>query len=46
MAGQWNVTEVRNPQKIRIHFEYDALDRRTAKIVNTKIYRYVWDGMH
>ncbi|WP_430876356.1 RHS repeat domain-containing protein [Gilliamella sp. G0441] len=35
---------VRNPQGKWIRFEYDALGRRTAKIVNTKIYRYLWDG--
>ena len=25
-------------------FEYDVLERRTVKIANTKIYRYLWDG--
>ena len=35
---------VRNPQGKWIRFEYDALGRRTAKIANTKIYRYLWDG--
>jgi RHS repeat-associated protein len=35
---------VRNPQGDWIRFEYDALGRRTAKIVHTKIYRYLWDG--
>ncbi|MWP50263.1 hypothetical protein GQ592_09265 [Gilliamella sp. Lep-s21] len=35
---------VRNPQGEWIRFEYDALGRRTAKIVHTKIYRYLWDG--
>ena len=35
---------VRNFQGIWIRFEYDALGRRTAKIANTKIYRYLWDG--
>ena len=45
MAGQRNVTSsTRNPQGKWIRFEYDALGRRTAKIVNTKIYRYLWDG--
>ena len=35
---------VRNPQGKWIRFKYDALTRRTAKIVNTKIYRYLWDN--
>ena len=35
---------VKNPKGEVIHFEYDALGRRRAKIVGEKIYRYVWDG--
>ena len=42
--GNGMLQAVRNPQGKWIRFEYDALGRRTAKIVNTKIYRYLWDG--
>ena len=42
MAGNGMLQAVRNPQGKWIRFEYDALGRRTAKIVNTKIYRYLW----
>ncbi|WP_303848890.1 DUF6531 domain-containing protein [Apibacter mensalis] len=36
---------VRKPDGDIISFEYDALGRRTAKIIgNHKIYRYIWDG--
>ncbi|WP_303838847.1 DUF6531 domain-containing protein [Apibacter mensalis] len=42
--GNGMLKAVRNPQGKWIRFEYDALGRRTAKIANTKIYRYLWDG--
>ncbi|OCG65149.1 hypothetical protein A9G48_00695 [Gilliamella sp. wkB18] len=42
--GNGMLKAVRNPQGEWIRFEYDALGRRTAKIVHTKIYRYLWDG--
>ncbi|MFW0739750.1 RHS repeat-associated core domain-containing protein [Flavobacterium sp. T12S277] len=35
---------VTNPDGKRVSFEYDALGRRTAKIANKEINRYVWDG--
>ncbi|WP_202704435.1 DUF6531 domain-containing protein [Flavobacterium sp. UGB4466] len=35
---------VTNPDGKTVQFEYDALGRRTAKIANPKINRYVWDG--
>ncbi len=35
---------ITNPDGKKVHFEYDALGRRTAKIANEKINRYVWDG--
>ncbi|MFW0737768.1 DUF6531 domain-containing protein [Flavobacterium sp. T12S277] len=35
---------VTNPDGKAVRFEYDALGRRTAKIANQKINRYVWDG--
>nr|WP_233173147.1 DUF6531 domain-containing protein [Flavobacterium sp. ASV13] len=35
---------VTNPDGKIVSFEYDALGRRTAKIANEKINRYVWDG--
>ncbi|MCC9020626.1 DUF6531 domain-containing protein [Flavobacterium lipolyticum] len=35
---------ITNPDGKKVHFEYDALGRRTAKIANQKINRYVWDG--
>jgi RHS repeat-associated protein len=36
--------QVTNPQGKVVRFEYDALGRRIAKIVEEKINRYVWDG--
>ena len=42
--GNGMLQAVRNPQGKWIRFEYDALGRRTAKVANTKIYRYLWDG--
>ncbi|WP_366800221.1 hypothetical protein [uncultured Apibacter sp.] len=35
---------VHNPKGSLIRFTYDALGRKTAKIVNTKIYRYFKEG--
>ncbi|OXG06473.1 RHS repeat-associated protein [Flavobacterium araucananum] len=35
---------VTNPDGKVVLFEYDALGRRTAKIANKEINRYVWDG--
>ncbi|MFW0739798.1 DUF6531 domain-containing protein [Flavobacterium sp. T12S277] len=35
---------ITNPDGKKVYFEYDALGRRTAKIANQKIYRYVWEG--
>ncbi|MBS7253683.1 DUF6531 domain-containing protein [Flavobacterium branchiicola] len=35
---------VTNPDGKTVSFEYDALGRRTAKIANNEINRYVWDG--
>ena len=35
---------VTNPDGKVVSFEYDALGRRTAKIANQEINRYVWDG--
>ncbi|MFW0739434.1 DUF6531 domain-containing protein [Flavobacterium sp. T12S277] len=35
---------ITNPDGKTVHFEYDALGRRTAKIASQKINRYVWDG--
>ncbi|MDR7211794.1 DUF6531 domain-containing protein [Flavobacterium piscis] len=35
---------VTNPDGKVVSFEYDALGRRTAKIANKEINRYVWDG--
>jgi YD repeat-containing protein len=35
---------VTNPDGKIVSFEYDALGRRTAKIANNEINRYVWDG--
>jgi len=35
---------VTNPDGKTVSFEYDALGRRTAKIANKEINRYVWDG--
>ncbi|MDW8852413.1 RHS repeat-associated core domain-containing protein [Flavobacterium sp. MMLR14_040] len=35
---------VKKPDGKTVSFEYDALGRRTAKIANKEINRYVWDG--
>jgi RHS repeat-associated protein len=36
--------QVTDPEGKTISFEYDALGRRTAKILKEKINRYIWDG--
>ncbi|MDM1409037.1 RHS repeat-associated core domain-containing protein [Myroides sp. DF42-4-2] len=38
------IRSVLSPDKVYVQFEYDALGRRTAKIVGDTIYRYIWDG--
>ncbi|WP_264529309.1 DUF6531 domain-containing protein [Flavobacterium sp. N502540] len=35
---------ITNPDGKTVQFEYDALGRRTAKIANQRINRYVWDA--
>ncbi len=45
---QWNANgslrEVIRPDRKKVSFEYDALGRRTAKIFNKGITRWLWDG--
>jgi RHS repeat-associated protein len=45
---KWNANgslrEVERPDNRTVAFEYDALGRRTAKIYNGKVTRWVWDG--
>lgn len=45
---KWNANsslkEVVRPDFRKVQFEYDALGRRTAKIYDKKITRWVWDG--
>ena len=36
--------EVRLPYGETVRFEYDALGRRTAKLFNGHVFRYLWDG--
>ena len=36
--------EVRLPYGKTVRFEYDALGRRTAKLFNGHVFRYLWDG--
>lgn len=36
--------KITRPDKKEVTFEYDALGRRTAKIFNNRITRWVWDG--
>ena len=36
--------EVRLPYGKTVCFEYDALGRRTAKLFNDHVFRYLWDG--
>ncbi|TWP30814.1 type IV secretion protein Rhs [Apibacter muscae] len=51
-SGDWEylwysngmLQKVIKPDGSTLSFEYDALGRRTAKIVGNKIYRYLWDG--
>ena len=44
----WNsngsLKEVIRPDHRKVEFEYDALGRRTAKIFNRQVTRWVWDG--
>jgi YD repeat-containing protein len=45
---KWNANgslrEVERPDRRTVCFEYDALGRRTAKIFDGKVTRWVWDG--
>jgi RHS repeat-associated protein len=51
-GGTWHYTwnangmlkNIKKPNGLLVEFEYDALGRRTAKIFNDKITRFVWDG--
>jgi RHS repeat-associated protein len=47
-AYSWNANgmlrKVKRPDGKEVHFEYDALGRRTSKIGLKKITRYIWDG--
>jgi RHS repeat-associated protein len=43
-AGNGMLIKVIRPDKKEVRFEYDALGRRTAKIFNNRITRWVWDG--
>ncbi|MEM6601906.1 MAG: DUF6531 domain-containing protein, partial [Verrucomicrobiota bacterium] len=50
--GQWQyewqgngmLKSVRKPDGTHVRFEYDALGRRTAKVLNGQIQRFVYDG--
>ena len=42
--GNGMLKEVTRPDGKKVGFEYDALGRRTAKIYEEKINRFVWDG--
>ena len=42
--GNGMLKEVRLPYGKTVRFEYDALGRRTAKLFNGHVFRYVWDG--
>ncbi|WP_298507235.1 RHS domain-containing protein, partial [uncultured Maribacter sp.] len=42
--GNGMLKAITQPNHKTISFEYDALGRRTAKIYNKKIHRYLWDG--
>ena len=42
--GNGMLKEVRLPYGKTVHFEYDALGRRTAKLFNGHVFRYLWDG--
>ncbi len=43
-AGNGMLKKVIRPDRKEVSFEYDALGRRTAKIFNSNITRWVWDG--
>ncbi len=43
-SGNGSLKKVIRPDKKEIAFEYDALGRRTAKIFDQKITRWIWDG--
>ena len=42
--GNGMLKEVRLPYGKIVRFEYDALGRRTAKLFNGHVFRYLWDG--
>ena len=42
--GSGMLKEVRLPYGKTVRFEYDALGRRTAKLFNGHVFRYLWDG--
>ena len=42
--GNGMLKEVRLPYGKTVSFEYDALGRRTAKLFNGHVFRYLWDG--
>ena len=42
--GNGMLKEVRIPYGKTVRFEYDALGRRTAKLFNGHVFRYLWDG--
>ena len=42
--GNGMLKEVRLPYGKTVRFEYDALGRRTAKLFNSHVFRYLWDG--
>ncbi|MBL7703853.1 MAG: hypothetical protein JNM14_16505 [Ferruginibacter sp.] len=43
-AGNGMLQKVIRPDKKEVVFEYDALGRRTAKVFDRQITRWVWDG--
>jgi RHS repeat-associated protein len=43
-AGNGILKKVIRPDKKEVSFDYDALGRRTAKIYDKKITRWIWDG--
>ena len=42
--GNGMLKEVRLPYGKTVRFEYEALGRRTAKLFNGHVFRYLWDG--
>jgi RHS repeat-associated protein len=42
--GNGMLKKITRPDKKEVLFEYDALGRRTAKIFNNRITRWIWDG--